>query len=163
MKEPSATNNTLSREDITALYEATKRTAYIEGLRAFADLLEAHSAVPIPNYGPYFTISECTKDQLQAVLDAVPKARKSYYENSFSLQVDLVPWTAPKMTEGGYIYDAKGDTTLNFQAERTEVCERVVVGKKIVPEQYIPGHTVEQHEEEIVEWKCKPLLEESPK
>lgn len=45
-------------------------------------------------------------------------------------------------------------------------CQRVVIGKRIVPETIVPGlpatppFTLPEHEEEIVEWHCGPLLKQ---
>jgi hypothetical protein len=47
-----------------------------------------------------------------------------------------------------------GVEVTGFARDRGEVCERVVVGKRTVP-------AAPEHEEEIVEWKCSPLLGEA--
>jgi len=44
---------------------------------------------------------------------------------------------------------------------RSMVCEKVTVGKKIVPETVIPAReaqVIPEHEEEVVEWRCPELL-----
>lgn len=50
----------------------------------------------------------------------------------------------------------------NYRSDTQEsgkpICERKVVGKKIIPQQYIPARVIEAHEEEIVEWECRPIL-----
>ena len=38
------------------------------------------------------------------------------------------------------------------------VCERKVVGTKLVPESYTPSHLEPAHEEDIIEWDCKSIL-----
>ena len=70
----------------------------------------------------------------------------------------LVPFE--KKYDSGYMRLERRFRRVRFQviASRSDVCERVVVGKKTVPSQYIP-----EHEEEIVEWECEdPLLREEP-
>lgn len=44
---------------------------------------------------------------------------------------------------------------INVYGDKNEICEKVVVGKRIVPAQ--PAKTVpavEEHEEDVFEWKC---------
>jgi len=38
------------------------------------------------------------------------------------------------------------------------VCERRVVGTKLVPDNYTPSRLEPAHEEDIVEWDCKSIL-----
>jgi len=38
------------------------------------------------------------------------------------------------------------------------VCERRVVGTKLVPDNFTPGRLEPAHEEDIVEWDCKSIL-----
>jgi hypothetical protein len=44
-------------------------------------------------------------------------------------------------------------TTFKLYVSRSSVCERVVTGKRLVPEQILPAH-----EEEIVEWECRDSI-----
>lgn len=46
------------------------------------------------------------------------------------------------------------NVSIEVNVTRNVICERVVVGKKTVPETYIPSKFVAEHEEEIVEWRC---------
>lgn len=47
---------------------------------------------------------------------------------------------------------------IRVNCKREQICERKVVGKRLVPEKVIPAQTIPAHEEEIVEWDCKPIL-----
>ena len=145
---------------INQIHDSIRSVGFIRGLRALADFLEANPSVPTPSYGPYFNVSSCSKEQLQAVLTAQgkPKVEKNYWNESFSLKMHFAEWEALRVTEEGYRYNDTGNTTITFTAQREEVCERVVTGTKIIPREVIPERVVEEHEEEIVEWKCKPLL-----
>lgn len=54
-----------------------------------------------------------------------------------------------------------GPFVLSAYTARENVCERVVVGTKVIPETVIPARdetVIEEHVEEIVEWKCAPIL-----
>jgi hypothetical protein len=50
---------------------------------------------------------------------------------------------------------------MTVSAERSAVCERIVTGTRDVPEHVLPAREetlVEAHTEEIVEWRCPPIL-----
>lgn len=57
-----------------------------------------------------------------------------------------------------------GSIEMRYLGCRSNVCEQVKVGTKIVPEQYVAprpaveAHTVPEHEEAVYEWVCAPLL-----
>lgn len=54
---------------------------------------------------------------------------------------------------------------LQIRCQRDQVCERKVVGARHVPEKIIPAvaaQIIPAHEEEIVEWDCKPILAKKP-
>ena len=46
--------------------------------------------------------------------------------------------------------------------KREQICERKVVGRRQVPERRIPEQVIPAHEEDIVEWDCKPVLAKRP-
>lgn len=47
---------------------------------------------------------------------------------------------------------------LQMRCQRDQVCDRKVVGTRHVPEKVIPAQVIPAHEEDIVEWDCKPIL-----
>ena len=85
-------------------------------------------------------------------------------ENHKEVLADLVRrmGNVEKKYSGDFLgIDKVFGSTVEFHvgAERTDVCERVVVGKKLVPahEEYVIPASPE-HEEDIVEWNCHPIL-----
>lgn len=53
-----------------------------------------------------------------------------------------------------------GGLELRFATPRENVCEKVVVGTKLIPRQVLPATAetiIEAHEEEITEWQCHPV------
>lgn len=58
-----------------------------------------------------------------------------------------------------------GVITVNFFAYRSDVCERVQVGAREIPEQILPAkpeEVIPAHTEPIYEWKCpESILEEA--
>lgn len=108
---------------------------YVAGLRAVADWYEAHPEMP--RLDELSVASVSGKEQLARIARALP----SYTEEPV-----------------GSLYFVIGDfhgVPVKFMVWRTEVCERVVTGKRRVEASVTPAH-----EEEVVEWKCHPLLEE---
>jgi hypothetical protein len=79
-------------------------------------------------------------------------------EEAAAIAKALVPFT--KKFSANYITLTRdfGACHLKFVWNREVVCEKRVTGKKWVEERYIPGTFVAAHEEEVVEWDCKPLL-----
>lgn len=117
------------------------REAHIAGLRAAADFLEAHPEVVVASYGDYFALDIAaygvTRDDLVAAAQASGGWDKEYSDSQFEL-----------------VRSFGGGVKLSLNADRSEVCELVVVGTREVEEKVIPAHT-----ENITEWKCgKSLL-----
>lgn len=51
---------------------------------------------------------------------------------------------------------------LRINGFKHAVCERVVVGSRLIPEMVVPAvpeQTIPEHEEEIVEYRCRPFTE----
>ena len=74
------------------------------------------------------------------------KAEKQYSGDFFWLRHDFGP-----------------HVRIEAASERDVVCERVVTGTRLVPAQ--EAYTMPalpEHEEEIVEWKCAPILADEP-
>ena len=129
---------------------AEKRTAFVAGLRAAADWYEQHPAVKPPHQYPYM-ISNFAVDGLadmKAVAEALGTCDKETTDSFYRLKRNI------------------GNVILEFVSHRATVCERVVVGTKMVSRQ-VPVYAApepveyrtEEVEEEIVEWRCPPLLE----
>lgn len=130
------------------------RAAAISGLRKLADLLEAHSELPLPYHGfdSYvpLTIYMLGSDR-PAFVDAVRalpgKANKRVDNDTYRVSVKL------------------DGLEVEVAAYRDDVCERVVTGtrevKKMIPDPNVVVPVVEVTEVvEDVEWVCSPLLRE---
>ena len=135
------------------------RPAFTAGLRAVADFLDEHPEVPLPYLGggaagsrlPAFSIylvSGDQKTQLAAIARAMGnavKAPKKHHDGSESFQV----W---REFEGVVLF---------AQAEREQVCRRVVTGTedREVEEVVTPAVTRKVTKPvEVVTWECLPLL-----
>jgi hypothetical protein len=58
-----------------------------------------------------------------------------------------------------FIHEFAPGVTFTVHAERQDICERVVVGKKTVPaSKEIVLSAIPEREVDIVEWRCAPLL-----
>ena len=119
---------------------AVSNAEFATGLRALADYYAAHPTCPqlsMPS-SIYIGTGEEAKHCLQAIARSVPTAIKDYgTEDLFYLIVDF-----------------GGNVVVKFFTGRASVCEKKVVGTRIVPAIHI-----EAREVEIVEWICAPLLE----
>ena len=117
------------------------RESQLRDLRALVEFLETHEDCPIP----YDLTNE---DQWYVVTseEALLDARRA---------IGFVQ----KMEDEGYIGFARhfGDLRYSVQIARSSICERKVVGKKIVPAKA----AVEEHEEDVVEWVCPPSFLET--
>jgi hypothetical protein len=105
------------------------REELIQGLRDMADFLEQQPDVPIVYHAgmsvPVFGI-----DTIRAAIRAMGDVEKRF--------------------EGNYVSVIRrfGPVKYEVFVAREDVCEKTVVGKRVVPE----------HEEEIVEWSCRESL-----
>lgn len=114
---------------------------YANALRAVADFYEGHEEIPLP--GTSMQNSSCDLDNKHTyalVAKALGSFEKNYSDQFITISKNI------------------GGINLQFTAYRHVVCERVVVGTKTVPAQVIPERFVEEHDEEIVEWKCGSIL-----
>jgi hypothetical protein len=107
-----------------------EREQYISNLRAYADWIEDHPQVPIGLVRDFNVF--VSKEEAQSAVKGSGKWEKG--------TTDIYSYFDRKI----------GSIRHRLYVERKMVCERNVVGTKIVPE----------HEEEIVEWVCKPILAE---
>ena len=118
---------------------------FATGLRALAYFYDTHPALPqleMP-YSTYVGTGEYAKQCLQAIARSVPTTIKEY-------------------TDEGLFYlicDFGGNVIVKFFTGRASVCEKKVVGTRIIPAKHVDAHDEEAREEQIVEWICTPLLE----
>lgn len=118
------------------------RHEVIAGLRDLADLLESSEFVPVP----YGLQSACglfvcchSPEQWSTVVKAVGAGEKDADDTFLNYYPDRFPF-------------------LQITASKNVVCEKVTIGTKLVEEKVIPQQVIPAHEEEIVEWRCKPFL-----
>jgi len=117
----------------------------VEFLRLLADFYEQHPDVPLPLHLGFEFLNVYLHDNPKAVLASIGSFEKGAEDDYFIAKKKL------------------GSYELVFKAKRDQVCERKVVGKRIIPAHVIPAEFKEEtfvpeHEEEIVEWDCKPVL-----
>ena len=121
---------------------------YADGLRQVADFLEAHSEIELPE--PTLTAySLYSKEKAAATARAMSQGGR-----------------CDKVFEDTLVRLKRvfGTITLEYLGTRSSVCERVKVGTRIVPEQYVApkpateAQVIPEHEEAVYEWKCAPLL-----
>lgn len=115
---------------------------YAAALRQIADWYEAHSEMkqpfPVLRVGGVYG-----RKELSAFARALGTCKKSFDEKFARVERDF----------GGVVLEA-------FDW-RENVCERVVLGHRIVPKKVIPRQVIPEHEEEIIEWGCpESLLDE---
>jgi hypothetical protein len=113
-------------------------TELISGLRDFADFLALHPDLPDIYVGAFCGVG---KQEMATVARDCGSAEKKFTDDEFRLTKKF------------------GPIELVFYTRRTNVCQRVVVGTKEVPEAKYPERIVPAHTEEVVEWICdEPLL-----
>jgi hypothetical protein len=133
-----------------------RRAAYIQGLRALADILENHPEVPLPYHGDGTAIT------ISAFLSAAdPRAELAAAARAF-------PCAWRKKVRGddqyGNYFDLRGELAglrLCLTAYRDAVCERVITGTedREVEEVVTPAVTrTVTKPVEIVQWVCHPVL-----
>jgi len=114
------------------------RLEQLNDMRRLLDWLEQHPSVPLPtefdNGLNIFRLD--TKDEAIQLAKTFGSCEKRFNENML------------------YLTKRFGSTKLTALFTRSNVCERVVVGREVVPEQVTAAY-----EREIVQWKCEPILE----
>jgi hypothetical protein len=132
---------------LSAKGELSPRQQFIQALRDMADLFEQNEEVPLPKWKQdislFSTNDDSAKAELSAFARAIGKVAKVYGDELVTLSKDF----------GSLLQ-------LRMHANREAVCERVVVGTKVIParsERILPAEP--EREEEIVEWHCTPVLE----
>ena len=120
-----------------------EREALIDGLRGLAAFLETHPDVPRPSSTCGFYVFCANKEEMaQAAKSVGGRLEKSATTNYFMLRKDF------------------GPLRLEIAVEREQICERVVVGTKVVPakpECVLPA--TPETVEEVIEWRCSSVLE----
>lgn len=103
-----------------------ERTDFVNGLRALADFIEKNEALPVPYSSPFnfFVNTKAELRDMQRIVGG--KLEKDATDHYF------------------YLRRLFGPLKLDINISREEVCERIVLGKRTVPE----------HEEDIVQWRC---------
>lgn len=121
------------------------RENFIQDLRDFADWLERTPDAPLPLLPQRFDVfSISNKDELKRACLAIGgKLTKGATESFFYMRKDF----------RSIHYD--------INADRGEVCERVVIGTRTIPAE--PERTVTvaaqpERVEEITEWRCGEVL-----
>ena len=134
-----------------------------DNLRTFADFIDEHAAdlpkeiqvdcytyiwdwdLPTDADGNQETVPATISRAMRAGLKGTAQSRKEYSDSYFRLFMD---------------FGKKQPVRYKIVCNREEVCEKHVVGtekvtKKVAP----PGEwTEEEVEQDIIEWKCNPLL-----
>lgn len=112
-------------------------------LRALADFYDEHPDFPRPNMTLHTFLHGDAKKGLALAARQLGTADKYIDETWYELR------------------RAFGSIMLTVNAYRNEVCEKVLVGTKDIPEQYIPAkpaETIPAHEESVYEWQCPDSL-----
>ena len=133
----------------------TERETFILGLRQLADFLGTHPQCPAPWGATFYKGLEAS--DVRPVARALRSFKKEYLSNDFHMTKKF------------------GSIELSYFTNRENVCKKVVVGHKDVPEmiisakpeQLVPAteeQVIPAHTEEITEWICSEsaLMEEEP-
>lgn len=108
----------------------------IDDIRRVADFLEAHPELEGSMYMPVFDVwldGDDAKDQLRQWAKAFGSARKIVSDYSFGLGKKF------------------GDVEVKVYSHREAVCEKKVVGTRVIA-------ASPEREVEVVEWECEPIL-----
>lgn len=119
---------------------ADSREEYLTGLESLAQFLLSHPKLPLPPKD--FIDYIWSKDALVEFAKGLEHADKEYEDNYVTVSKSF------------------GPIKYGRKIPREKVCESRVVGKKTVPfrDAYLIPATPE-HEEDVIEWDCKPLLD----
>lgn len=155
----NGTTETINAEALA--HEAEKQAAYTAGLRALADLLDAHPQLIenvslsqsdlLVSLGWMSDPMSRMAEFIRAALDRRLPIKKTYDDEWGTVFIDL-----------------GGGVRLQVYARREQVCERIVTGTREVTREVpdpealkaVPTVTVTETVEDV-RWDCKPLLSES--
>lgn len=121
----------------------TEKHSASDALRKIADWLDRVERERVVIGGPSEISFACPQEDLYTaamVARLLGTRKKRFYDNIFILEKDF------------------GGATVKFLWYRANICERVVVGKKVVK-----GYVVPDHEEDVVEWRCPGPLNQLAK
>lgn len=109
-----------------------------KSLRILADFYDTHPDFPQPDLR--FAVGEANgKEAAAKVIRAFGSCVKEYSDAMFHIKKQF------------------GCICLDVLFYRTDVCEAIVVGKKLIPA--TPAVEAKpEHEEDIIEWRCNPVL-----
>lgn len=109
----------------------TERTAQLSAMTDLLQFLNDHPEIPIPYWGIVNAFVD-NADALDPIARAMAPCKKAVVGSHFSLD-----------------HRFGSQITLSVNFERDEVCKKVVVGHKKIPETIVEARTVE-----VVEWEC---------
>jgi len=118
--------------------ETDERKQQIADLREVLNWFEKHPEIPLP-VTEFNIYSWDTTEEARTMATAMGTFEKRAQENLF------------------YLTKRFGTVQVRAVFSRSQVCKRIVTGKRTVPERV---EVVPAHEEEIVEWDCPSLLKE---
>ena len=115
-----------------------ERQDFIDGLRELADIYERKPWLEVPYSSTMWIFTHEAETFVQQIAAFGNGAKKYVGED-----IEFIP---------NIILDLK------VNCKREQICERKVIGKKLVQEKHIAAQVIPEHEEEIVEWECRPVL-----
>lgn len=120
---------------------------FVDSLRKLADFFEAHPDLKVPYSmsGDGIIIFANGKEEISLAARAFGSCDKTS---------DDIFYRVVKK-------DPIGQFKLSAIEYRSQVCERVVTGKRVIPAQTVPEHTIPERTEEIVEWRCPESILET--
>ena len=120
---------------------------YADSLRQVAEFIEAHPEIALPteNRLNVFPRVDCdeVKNHAARTAHALRHVKKEEFGDHIQLVADF----------GGFTYQV--------WYPRDQICERIEVGRKVVPakpQETIIHEAVPEHEEVVYGWKCQPIL-----
>ena len=123
-----------------------ERADFIRGLRELADFYDARPELPLPSEVTVNLTDVKGKAELAHVAELMKPCKKEVTLSFYK----LIRHFGPIVLEA---YDW-----------RSNICERIVTGTKVVAEKIVPAQEEEvipEHEEDIVVWKCPDSLLEA--
>jgi len=116
---------------------------FVQALRDLADFYEARQELKLPT-DPRFVLTPSGSEGIAQTARQLGNCVKSTDSLFYRLKRSF------------------GPIDLEAIEYRSQVCEQVVVGRRVVPATRIEAREAEvipEHEEDIVEWRCPKLLE----